>query len=74
MDTDLVLVIGVVLGVLAVPALVAAFADGRPPRSAAILVMVAAALIVLAIHNRPAGYRFDELPDAFVRVIGRYLN
>ncbi|MCL4187882.1 MAG: hypothetical protein KJZ85_09755 [Rhodobacteraceae bacterium] len=74
MDPDLLLVIGIVLGVLAVPAILSAFTDGRPPRAAAILIMVSAGLIGLAVVNRPMAYTLDEVPDVVVRVIGRYLN
>lgn len=74
MDPDLLLVVGIVLGLLAIPAVLAAFTDGRPPRAAAILIMLAAGLIGLAVVNRPTAYTIDEVPDAFVRVIGRYLN
>jgi len=74
MDPDLLLVIGIVLAVLAVPAILSAFTDGRPPRAAAILIMVAAGLIGLAVVNRPMTYTLDEVPDVFVRVIGRYLG
>jgi hypothetical protein len=74
MNSDLLLVVGVILGVLAVPAIVSAFTDGRPPRSAAILVMISATLIVLATYERPTGYRVNDVPDAFARVFGRYLN
>ncbi len=74
MDPDLLLVIGIVLGLLAIPAILSAFTDGRPPRAAAILVMVAAGLIGMAVVNRPMAYTLDEVPDVFLRVIGRYLN
>ncbi|MCC6306458.1 MAG: hypothetical protein IT545_14860 [Rhodobacteraceae bacterium] len=74
MDPDLLLVIGILLGLLAIPAILSAFTDGRPPRAAAILVMVAAGLIGMAVVNRPMAYTLDEVPDVFLRVIGRYLN
>lgn len=74
METDLLLVVGVILAVMAVPAVLSAFTDGRPPRSAAILVMVAAALIVLAVHQRPGGYRISDVPGAFARVLGQHLR
>lgn len=74
MDSDLSLVIGIIMAVFAIPALLSAFSEGRAPRVGAILVMIASGLIVVAVLNRPSGYRLDEVPDAFVRVIGKYLR
>jgi hypothetical protein len=73
-DPDLFLVIGAVLLVLAVPSLLSAFAESRPPRTAAILAIAAGILIVVAVRNNPSGYSISELPDVFIRVFGRYIN
>ncbi|KCV81169.1 hypothetical protein ATO10_13349 [Actibacterium atlanticum] len=73
MDTDLFLVIGVVLGGLAIPSLLNAYSEGRPPRFAAMLAIAAGALIVLAVTNNPVGYKLEDIPDVFTRVIGRML-
>lgn len=74
MDTDLFLVIGIVAGLLAFPALIGAYSEARPPRAAAILFLIAGTLIVLALTQRPSGYTLAEIPDAFSRVIGRLTN
>ncbi|SMX45299.1 hypothetical protein [Actibacterium lipolyticum] len=74
MDTDLFLVIGVVLGVLAIPSLLGAYSEGRPPRAASIMVLIAGTLILLAVTNHPSGYAINDVPEAFVRVFGRYVN
>lgn len=73
MDADLFFVIGLVLLVLALPALVGAYADNRAPRAAAILVMVGGGLVALAVHERPGAYGLGAIPDAFVRVVARVL-
>lgn len=73
MDTDLFLVIGVVLGGLAIPSLLNAYSEGRPPRFAAMLAIAAGALIVLAVTNNPVGYKLEDIPDVFTRVVGRML-
>lgn len=49
-------------------------ADGRVPRAAAITIMVAGGLIVLAIRDNPGGYELADIPDIFVKVVGRYIN
>ena len=72
MDSDLFLVIGIVLGAFAIPALLSAFSEGRAPRVGAILVMMSCGLIAVAVLNKPTGYKLNEIPDVFVEVIGKY--
>ena len=72
MDTDLYLVIGIVAFVLAIPSLLSAFAESRPPRAGAILVLIGGVRVVVALTNRGSGYSFAEIPDVFMRVIGRF--
>lgn len=72
MDTDLFLVIGTAILVLAVPAIVGAFSESRPPRAAAVLVMIGGGLLVLAVTQHPGGYALQDIPHALTRVIGRY--
>ncbi|MDO9526621.1 MAG: hypothetical protein Q7J57_13955 [Gemmobacter sp.] len=74
MDSDAILVIGLFLGVLAIPALLNSFSEGAPPRSAAILVMIASVLIVVALYQKPSGYRIADIPGVIVKVIGRVIN
>ncbi|MBT9245617.1 hypothetical protein KM031_11805 [Gemmobacter fulvus] len=71
MSSDLYLVIGLILGVLAVPSMLSAFSEGRAPRVAAILVLIAGVLIVLAMTRKPGGYEVRDIPNAFFRVIGQ---
>lgn len=68
------LVIGLGLGVLALPPLLGALFDGRPPRTAAIAVMVASGLIVAALATHPGGYRIGDVPHVIYGVIARVLN
>jgi formate-dependent nitrite reductase membrane component NrfD len=74
MDYDLMLVIGLVIVVLAIPTMLQAYTDGRTPRTAGIMVMIATVLIVVALTKNPQGYSWDEMPDVVVRVIGSYLG
>ncbi|MGP3697874.1 hypothetical protein [Rhodobacter sp. NSM] len=74
LNSELFLVMGVMVGVLAVPALFSAAVDGRPPRAGAILVLVAGTLIVLALEGRPGGYDMADIPRAFSNVFGRLLR
>lgn len=73
MDTDLFLVIGIVLGGLAIPSMLNAYSEGAPPRFAAMLAIAAGALIVLAVTNSPVGYKMEDIPDVFTRVAARFM-
>lgn len=74
MDSDLLLVIGLVLAGLSIPAIISAFSEGRPPRGGAILVVVGGGLVALAMMNHPTGYAIGDLPDVFIRVVARIIN
>jgi hypothetical protein len=74
LDSDLIFVIGLIVGVLAIPALLSAFSESRPPRAAAIMIMISAGLIAVAVLQKPGGYSVQEAPDIFTRVIGRLVN
>jgi hypothetical protein len=74
MDTDLMLVIGVVICVLTIPSLLAAFSESRPPRAASIMVLIGGILVVLALTQKPSGYTFGEIPDVFLRVLRRWIH
>lgn len=71
MDTDLVLTVGIVLLVLAVPSLLSAWAESRAPRMGAVMSIAALGLIVLALYEKPGGYAFNQVPGVMVTVIGR---
>jgi len=74
MDTDLVLVIGIVLAGLSIPSLLAAFSESRPPRAGAVMVLIGGLMIVYALNQSPRGYTFAEIPELFIKVIGRFVN
>ena len=74
MDTDLRLVAGLLVCVLAIPTLLSAFAESRPPRAGAIMVLIGGVLLALALTQKPSGYTFAEVPEVVFRVIGRFIN
>jgi len=65
--------IGLVLGVLSVPALLSAISEGRAPRVGAVSLVVAGGLVLWALKTKPGGYSAAELPAVIVNVIARYL-
>ena len=74
MDTDLMFVVGSVLTALSIPSILSAFADSRPPRAAAVVLMIGGGLLVYALSQKPGGIALAEIPDIFFRVIGRFLH
>jgi len=74
MDPDFFLVLGVMFGGLALPALLNAYSEGRPPRMAATLILLCGGLIALAVSTNPLGYTLQDVPQAFMRVFGKLLN
>lgn len=74
MDTDLVLTIGIVLAVLSVPSLLAAWAESRAPRIGLVLAIAAIGMIVAAVMTRPGGYSLNDVPTVMLGVVSRGLN
>ncbi|SFO88398.1 hypothetical protein [Tranquillimonas alkanivorans] len=72
MQPDLALVVGGVCLALAIPSVIAAFTDSRPPRAAAILFVIGGGFVAYAVNTKPGGYTFEDVPDAVVRVVAQY--
>ncbi|MEP3442255.1 MAG: hypothetical protein ABJN72_12330 [Sulfitobacter sp.] len=73
MDTDLALVIGIILAGFSIPSILSALSDKRAPRASAITILIAGGLILFAVQGKPGGYTFEQMPDVFVNVIARYM-
>lgn len=74
MQNDLFMVIGVIIIGFSIPSIVSAFAEGRPPRVAAIMLLIGGGLAAIAMTQKPGGYAIADIPGAFVRVVGYFLN
>ena len=73
MDTDLALIIGLVLGALSVPSILSAFSDKRAPRASALTILIAGGLILYAMQMKPGGYQISDVPDVFVGIVAKYM-
>lgn len=73
MDTDLALILGIVLGALSVPSILSAMSETRPPRVSSLLLLAGVGLIAYAVMSRPGGYRLEQIPDVFFSVLGRFV-
>ena len=74
MDTDLILTLGILLVLVTIPSLLAAWVEGRAPRVGALLILAGMSMILAAAMNRPSGYRFDEVPTVMLNVVSRVIN
>lgn len=74
MNTDIALVVGMLLVVLSIPAIFSAFSEGRAPRVAALLLLIGGGTMVWALHGKPGGIRLEEIPQAVVRVVAMIVN
>jgi hypothetical protein len=72
LDNDILLVLGIVILAFSIPSVISAFSESRPPRLAAILFVIGGALIAYTLSQSPNGIGFDDIPQAFARVIGRF--
>lgn len=74
LDSDLLLVIGLVIGAVTIPSIIAAISDSRAPRAAAVGLVLAGALVLVAIVTKPGGYTASQIPNVFAQVFARVLN
>ncbi|WP_371037993.1 MULTISPECIES: hypothetical protein [unclassified Rhodosalinus] len=74
MDADTALVIGLGIGVFAIPAMVSAYSERRVSRVAMLALLGAGGLVVWALAQKPGGYRLADVPEAVIAVIGRVLQ
>ena len=74
MATDYLITAGLIVGLLSIPAMLAAYADGRFPRNAMAALVLSAAIITVAIILNPARYNAADLPNVVIRVIGDIIH
>lgn len=69
MNTDLALVMGLIVLLFSAPAIISAISDGRAPRTAMIALVVGGGLVVFALTQKTGGYRIEDVPRTFIKVI-----
>jgi formate-dependent nitrite reductase membrane component NrfD len=73
-DVDLVLTVGIILLVLAIPSLLSAWVESRAPRLGSIMAIAALGMIVYALITKPGGYAFNQVPGVMVKVIAGFFQ
>jgi formate-dependent nitrite reductase membrane component NrfD len=74
MSIDQLLVIGIVIIALAIPSVLAAYSESRPPRAGALMLLIGGVLLVYALSQKPGGYSFPEIPHVFIRVLADLIH
>ncbi len=74
MSFEIALVAGSVLAVLSVVSVLTAMIEGRKPRVASIVVVIAGSLLLWAAAIAPDGLQMSDIPRAYYKVIGSVLN
>ncbi|MCR8549373.1 hypothetical protein M4578_16195 [Salipiger sp. P9] len=74
MHPDQYLVLGLFLAVIAIPAIISAYSDSRPPRVGAVVAVAAAAVLLHGNTKQPGGYRLTDIPTAVYGVIGEMIR
>jgi hypothetical protein len=72
-DADGILVVGLVLLVLSIPSIVAAYADRYIPRLSVLLCLLGVLAVGWAYCASPTGYGLADIPTVLVHVIARFL-
>jgi hypothetical protein len=73
MEPDVALVIGLILAGFSIVGIFSALSDGRGPRASAVTILIAGGLVLFALQSQPGGYSLQEIPNAFTRVIAKFL-
>lgn len=73
-DPDLIMIVGIVVAALSIPSIISAFSESRAPRLGIILIVTGAAMVAWSINAKPGEFSFEEIPDLFITVLGRYLG
>lgn len=74
MQSDVMLVAGMGLVVLSLPAILSAWADRRAPRVGTLLLLGGGGLILWTLSRTKGAYSWADIPDVFYGVIGQIVN
>jgi len=73
LDSDLALVVGLIVAGLSVISFLSALSERRSLRAALPSMLLAAAFLSYAWFTSPAGYSISDIDDVFYGVVARFL-
>ncbi|MCB1328585.1 MAG: hypothetical protein KDK28_03620 [Maritimibacter sp.] len=74
MPYDLFLIIGLIIVVLAIPAIFSAVSDGHAPRVPALVILIGGGLATFAATQKPGGYVIIDIPHVFIDVLSQVVR
>ena len=69
MNPDLLLVLGLIVITLSIPAILSALSDRRAPRAPIMTILIGGAMILYAATTKPGGSRLEDLPEVVTECI-----
>jgi multisubunit Na+/H+ antiporter MnhB subunit len=73
MDPDLAFILGLVIACFAIPAVLSAYSESRPPYAPAVIILIAVGLILYGVTTKPGGFAVKDIPDTFFAVFSRFM-
>lgn len=73
-DTDLFVVMGLIVALVAAPAIIGAISEERIPYIGLAGLIVGGALLGAGIVFSPNGYNLSHVPHSFVEILARIFN
>ncbi len=73
-DTDLFVVVGLLVAALSLPSALSAFADERFPTVALVVIALGLGTVALGFYGAQGGYSLARIPHSFVEILARILN
>ncbi len=73
-DTDLFVVVGVMVALLALPSAAGAMAAARFPWISTLILAMGAGTAAAGIYASPNGYSLVRLPHSFIEILARIFN
>jgi hypothetical protein len=73
MDGDLIIVAGLAMLMLSIPSAVSAYADGRRPWVALVVMIAGAGVLIWGWGTHPADMSLAEVPHVIIRVLARVI-
>ncbi len=73
-DTDLFVVVGLMVAALSLPSALSAFVDERRPYVALLVIALGAIMVGLGIYAAQGNYSLARVPHSFVEILARMIN
>jgi hypothetical protein len=73
-DTDLFVVVGLMVSALALPSALGSYAEGVFPKIGLSLMGCGVLIAVFGAISSPDGYAFARIPHSFIEILARIVN